>query len=98
MADFERTGKDLKDCVAAGRLFYINKLMPPNKVLATRIRRVKGELCFAEKNQRIVVGSFEWPQGQIAEVGDFLFIDATNFCDLMKPTEDFKLTMQGKKK
>lgn len=93
----EWNGRNLKDCVAAGRLFMINKLIPPNKVLATRIRRVKDELCFAEKNQRITVGSFQWPEGQIAEVGDFLFIDNTNFCDLLKPNEHFKM-MRGKKK
>lgn len=91
------TGRNMKDCVAAGRLFMINKLIPPNKVLATRVRRRKDELCFAEKNQRITVGSFTWPEGQVAEVGDFLFIDNTNYADLLKPNETFKM-MQGKRK
>jgi hypothetical protein len=93
----EWTGREMKDCVAAGRLFRIDKLMPPNKVLATRIRRVKDELCFAEKNQRITVGSFEWPEGKVAEVGDFLFIDNTKFADLLKPNETFKLLNEKKK-
>jgi len=95
----EWTGRDLKDCVAAGRLYRIDKLIPPNKVLATRIRRRKDELYFAEKNQRITVGSFVWPQGKVAEVGDFLFIDHTNFADLLKPNESFQLWFgKGKKR